>query len=1139
MDLGAPHGIRFRFEAGLLRAVLLDVHGKPPLVVCEHLTVETGARDLVVDESRDGRVRTVLRRRFDLSAPAQWRLDVDAPAARTADGVVFMLPDDVSLHVSGSSSYAAVPGGVAVALPAGCSEVHLTVTSAPVFDVADTVVVCRPDQVRQAAVVVSCLPADRFTPIVALHPPPLAEADYLALHAEYTASRALDDPAETDRLRRALTPYRSWLRHHERLADLLRRVGVRRAVFLCDPDPEHVNAVDPADGGGLLFDGLDAVRLSQSPNLTTAAWQALRDGEPEPLDVPPDADFTAALFTALRLGRPLRVVPGAPQPAFAEHQPHGDEAVLVEDDGTADTLVAAAYAHHRGARLVITPPPDLVEVRRVVAEEQERFTAAARAIGDAVKGIGFVEALWRYLSTGDHDPYAAVEAVVGAQVPAHAAAEVGDRRLTAFTTGLPYSFVRTAEVDWTRKPIGHVVADPTLVVLTELYGAAVERHPGTFSLVFDSDEHSGSYRVDHDRVDPGRTDDGPPEARRVGHHTHPIVLSGAAASVDVLDELAGLPVELVFFNTHGDDDGIVLGGQELPDWLVPHRVALRHRPIVFNNSCRSWTGLGREFVRAGARGYIGALWSVPPNLAAGFARTVVHRLTAEEAPAAHAVVDTGTPGGVERSYLYVGTVNGRLDEWRDRSTTGGAAALAGCALLAAVARDRGEPLARVLHREIVALREIAEQAAATGTASYADVLLDELELTRDDAEAAGLVAKLDSVLPGLDLPAAEAGARWAERYRITGQRHEERGEYPEALADFERCVGQGDAYRDRAGVLLRMARLLADRGRPDQARRAALEAQAAFRVNGGGARLMEAIGVLGELSDDHATAARYAVEGHDVAVELDDRRRQAAFKFEECVRHHGAGDLAAAVDAGVRAVELFRAEGDGPAELAALRELGACHRDLGEPATARHYAELGVALAERLGGPLDLAACHHELGRVLTGLGEHPAALEHYRHAVELLVAKGEWEQGAALLPDLAVGAVRADDPGALWTTALCGGLICEIAPRATWASVVPLVVDSLRRAIETGPLELTERGMTDFAHAVTTGNRDDMPFPVGVLADVVVVLLAWLMGRVDHDITAFARELDRTTGGVLELAGYIAVPYADRARNPGRSRRA
>ena len=1117
MDLGAPHGIRFRFRAGLLRAALLDVHRKPPLTLGEHPV--TGARDLVVDPAVDPevdpagevRARGVLRLRFDLPAPAEWRLTVGARGVRTADGVVFALPDAVRLRVGGTAPASAGPDGVCVALPAGRSEVRVEVTSAVTSarapGVADTVVVCRPEQVREAAVVLSCLPADRFAPVVPLRPPPISEAEYLARHAECTASRALGDEDDTARLQAALAPYTSWLRHHERLAELFDRLGVRRAVFLCEPEPEELNAVDPADGGGRLFDGLDVVRLSRSPNLTAAAWQALRDGEPDTLDVPPDADFTAALFTSLRLGKPLRVVEGAPPPPFAGHNPDGDEAVLVEDAGTADALVAAAYAHHRDARLVITPPPDLAEVRRVVAREQGRITAAARAIGDAVRGIGFVEALWRYLSTGDQDPFAAVEAAVTAQVPDRVVAEVGQRRLTAFTEGLPYPFVR----GWARKPVGHVVADPALVVLTELHADGAAPGPAAFGLVFD---------------------DGPRWAGAPGP-VHPVVLSGPDASAAALCALTeDLPVRLLFFNTHGDDGGIALGGRELPEWLVPHRLRLRHRPVVLNNSCRSWTDLGREFARAGARGYVGALWAIPPNLAADFAATALRRL-AEGVPAAHAVVGTGTPGGVERSYLYAGTVNGRLD----RSAAGDA--LDACGLLAGAARGRGEPVTGVLRREVAALRAAAERAGATGTPRYADALLDELALTDDDAGAARLVARFEAVLPGLDLPPDEAGRRRARRHELTGRRHEERGDRAAALADLARCArwyaGSGAAGRGRVDVLLRMARLLVEEGRPEEARQAALEALDASRGVGDRARLMEAIGVLGELSgDDPVTGVRCAVEGHDLAVELDDRPGQAAFKLAECARRRAAGDPEAAVEAGLHALELFRAEGDDRSELAAVREIGACHRAGGDRGTALHYAVLAVALAERLGVPGDLASCHHDLARLLTGDGRHAEALEHYRHAVEPLVARGEWEQGAALLPDLAVGAVRAADPEALWTTALCGGLICELASREAWASVVPLVVDSIKRAIETGPRALTERGMTDFAHAVTAGKRAEMPFQVRVLADVVVVLLAWLMGRVDRDVVGFAEELDRTTGGVLDLVGYISTPYGERARDPG-----
>ncbi|QFZ21749.1 tetratricopeptide repeat protein [Saccharothrix syringae] len=1080
MDLGAPHGIRFRFEAGLLRAVLLDVHRKPPIPATEQLTgPHGGTRDLLVDETRDGHVRAVLRQRFDLPAPARWRLAVGAPGTATGDGVVFDLPGSVRLLVSGSAACAPEDGGACAELPAGRSELTVEVTSEPVFDVGDAVVVCRPDQALAAAVVLSCLPGDRFAPVLVLRP------------ADGSGHR-----------RDAL------------VAELLAATGVRRAVLLTDDTsgdtPGGAPAAPPEQVR--LADLPEHLRLAADPTgLTERAWGLLRGGEPDRvLEVPPDTDPVAALFTALRTGAALRVADGAPPPT--PDQPESDEAVLVERTGDADDLVAALYAHHRGARLVVTPRPDLAEVARVVAEEQDRVTAAAGAIGDAVKGIGFVEALWRYLSTGGHDPYAAVEAVVTAQVPAEAVDAVGDRRLTAFTTGLPYPFVRTEGANWARKPIGHVVADPLLVVLTELHRAGVAREPGAFSLVFDS----GAFR------------ELPETTASLGHHTHSIVLSEADASVAALRALVvDLPVELVFFNSHDADHAVVLGGERLDGEDLP--LTLRHRPIVFNNSCRPWTDLGREFVRAGARGYIGTLWAIPPNLAAGFARTAVRRLTAEEVPAAHAVVNTGTPGGIERSYLYAGTVNGRLDEWRDRSTTDAEAALTACGLLAAAARAHADgPLGRVLHRELRALRAVAEAGRATDTPAYADVLLAELALEDDDARAAALVERIDALLPDLE----DADRRWAVRYALTGARAERRGDRAAALADYERSAGRGEACPDRADVLLRMAGLLMGEDRTDEARRAALDAHDEYRATGDRAGLLESVTVLTDIGDDDPdTALRRAAEGHDLAEELGDRARQAAFKLDECGRRRAAGDLDGAVEAGAAAVELFRDSDDGPGELAALRLLGACHRERGEPETARHCAAVGLALAERLGAAAEVASFHDDLGGVLTAQGEHAEALEHYRHAVEKLVATGAWERGAELLPHLAVGAVRAGDPEALWTAALCGGLICEVAPRRVWASLVPLVVDSMKRAIETGPRQLTQRGMTDFASAVTAGRREEMPVQVGMLADVVVVLLAWLMDRVDRGVLGLARELDRGTGGVLDMVAYVSVPHAERVR--------
>ena len=59
-----------------------------------------------------------------------------------------------------------------------------------------------------------------------------------------------------------------------------------------------------------------------------------------------------------------------------------------------------------------------------------------------------------------------------------------------------------------------------------------------------------------------------------------------------------LPLELVFFNTHGQDDGIVLGdGPPLYNYNLVQWVSFQSYPLIINNSCLSWIGVGREFLR--------------------------------------------------------------------------------------------------------------------------------------------------------------------------------------------------------------------------------------------------------------------------------------------------------------------------------------------------------------------------------------------------------------------------------------------------------------------------------------------------------------------------------------------------------------
>src|SRR5262249_37882894 len=79
-----------------------------------------------------------------------------------------------------------------------------------------------------------------------------------------------------------------------------------------------------------------------------------------------------------------------------------------------------------------------------------------------------------------------LERAVTRQVPQEAIAAVGHCRVTAFTEGLPYTFVRTDTSDWSKKPIGHVVLDADLILLNEFCNRGSLEPLVAFNLVVDS-----------------------------------------------------------------------------------------------------------------------------------------------------------------------------------------------------------------------------------------------------------------------------------------------------------------------------------------------------------------------------------------------------------------------------------------------------------------------------------------------------------------------------------------------------------------------------------------------------------------------------------------------------------------------------
>ena len=199
MDIGHRQGIRLRFDGGLLTGVLTDIHRKPVLAAREafagpglsvqemtppyRITTPEGGQALTSTQSlgcgsrevqltRHGEVSTVVRLRLDMDVPAQWSLEIDAPARQTPGDIAFETTNAILIGVSTTAHHTLQSRRVCIELPTGRTDVTLMIASKPVFAVGNTIVVCRPDQMIEAAIVTSCLPADQFTPIIGVEPLP-------------------------------------------------------------------------------------------------------------------------------------------------------------------------------------------------------------------------------------------------------------------------------------------------------------------------------------------------------------------------------------------------------------------------------------------------------------------------------------------------------------------------------------------------------------------------------------------------------------------------------------------------------------------------------------------------------------------------------------------------------------------------------------------------------------------------------------------------------------------------------------------------------------------------------------------------------------------------------------------------------
>jgi hypothetical protein len=622
-----------------------------------------------------------------------------------------------------------------VQLPQGDSSVELVVQSRPQYNLADTVVLCMPQQLGEAAVVTTCVRGKtanqgKHVAVIDISNPPFDPSEFMA------ANKALQEKAQEwqaiqqelmrlaqttpaaasglilpggsaprseekvkelskrqDTLQKEVSEqqtkvltFATWQRRWERVLGLLNSIQPAQVVCLYPVPPDLLAAISPAaqrlfyfweefrahvnewekvmteKGGG---QAPSPVYFGSLEQLAKLAWERL---SARPYDgaftIPEDPRYFAlGVRRALELGKPLLPKGRAGERVNLEQATElanqgatADEAVVVEADGSLASLAAALYADFRNAPLFVHPAANPQEaIRKLTAIQQkieneelakQSSTAYAyigehkarfvqdpkasqemrnlassipvielpRAMPTPYSPQAFVQMMGAYttakqqgLETGYRYDRATWEkdaqeltAIVTARVDGLVRAKMLKRqRATVFTVGMPYTFVD----GWRDKAVGLVLAEPCLTVLRHIMTVALTPPPAAFTVVFDA----GILR----QVES-------PEVRRRLRYgrTYPLILRELAANAAALQTYpALLPVEGIFLDTLGDEGSIMLPTARRS--LKPMSAAeigltldLAHGPLVFSHMAFSWLSVGAAFMSAGARGYVGTLWSV-------------------------------------------------------------------------------------------------------------------------------------------------------------------------------------------------------------------------------------------------------------------------------------------------------------------------------------------------------------------------------------------------------------------------------------------------------------------------------------------------------------------------------------------------
>lgn len=1006
---------------------------------------------------------------FEVDAPTTWTLHLRDPATLTSaepmalriainasTRMTWEAPDGSLRPPQAEQATEGIPLTWSFALKPGRTAIQLRLRAGGWRDIADQVVICRPEHMREAAIALAAIPDPRFVPLMVLHPPPMKLAELRQLFSDFhprvdrvlgemgafglaefsgktsqEQDASLADWALRRELQQRMHPYRSWAKRNTMLHKALQDFNIKKAICLFEPTPqdlalagiEYALEKTPLDSEDLssipnLLDGIERVVLAscvdqqglnavfdecarvlaRASTSTSAGASSSATARPV-LDVADDpASVILGLCEARSTARALRIRPGAahdPSPTCAYGRAANQHVVAVEVEDDARALTASLFAAHLHTQILTLPKPDLTGVERTLQDLQQAVVDHAH---DGRWLSSLSATVQQYLS-GDRRPalLLKLEQQVTQCVPPAFIHAVGDHALTVFGSGLPYGFVKLGRADWSSKRVGHVIADPDLIIISELHNAGAIDPIVSFNLIIDP----GFFQYSETDVVAEALQARPAKS---------LVLRKDAQIANLLPRLIGtVPLDFIFFNTHGSDDAILLGFYPLQHYQITQWFEFDQRPLIFNNSCLSWTGVGRDFVRIGARGYIGTLWSVGAQDAAVLAEQAMARMIHTGEPVCGAILPSDQVDPfTSRAYVFVGTADATFamdpqEQLSEDDPVRLIAVMQNLLVLLNVTRRQmnaheADAFTAYIYGEFKLLREgLMARGEAYLKPVIADSMLAEIEMhiDKDDvlhatpAYRLALVDQCRQIVLEAPFSEPDRDHRLARLLFHRADINRLRGHFAEADDDAQRSIEVdqklGESGRSALQVRIQIA---IDNGRIDDALNLAKLAQSqqadTDKESQRKSQQLYELMTLGRLCQimkrkpDHLDEGiELAKQGVQLAHDIDNLSEVATFELDLAQLHLQKGQVQLAIDAAQRSLTTSRKGQNAIGELAAYGTLGQCHAQLGHTTEARTYATRGLERAQQLKEPRRVAAFLNDLANIEWGSGNRHLSMDY------------------------------------------------------------------------------------------------------------------------------------------------------------------